>query len=111
MPATKPVLTPTRYSANELAATRTISSVITAIATSPTTPTASGRQPCFISSPMFVRSPTPAKVNKKAQRDRFARSATCAYVKLPAVASADTTTNPSTNFGNFCHRKVALLPI
>ena len=62
------------YKENFCAAKRTIASVSPAIAHSPTTPTTSGRQPCFISSRTLVRSPTPANVKRNAQRDRFARS-------------------------------------
>src|SRR5262245_15232195 len=58
---------------------------------------------------MFVRSPTPAKVSRNAHRERFARSVICPALNTPAVASADTTRNPSTNFGNFAQRNADLL--
>ena len=56
------------------AATRTITSVSTAIANSPTTPTTSGRQPCFTARERSSADPTPANVKRNAHRDRFARS-------------------------------------
>jgi hypothetical protein len=47
-------------------------SVRNAITTSPTAPTAKGRKPCLPRARMLVRRPTPAKVSRKAQRERLA---------------------------------------
>jgi hypothetical protein len=47
-------------------------SVRNAITTSPTAPTAKGRKPCLARARMLVRRPTPAKVSRKAQRERLA---------------------------------------
>ena len=65
----------------------TIASVMAAIANSPIAPTRNGRIPCFIISRIFVRSPTPAKVSRKAQRERLAMSAIWDFEKNPAVVS------------------------
>ena len=68
---------------------------------SPMAPTAKGRQPCLPSSRRLVRRPTPAKVSRKAQRDRFAKLASCGLAKNPSVANSEIKRNPRTNFGNF----------
>jgi hypothetical protein len=47
-------------------------SVRNAITTSPTAPTTKGRKPCLARARMLVRRPTPAKVSRKAQRERLA---------------------------------------
>ena len=40
-----------------------------------TAPTINGRAPCLLSSRKLVRKPTPAKVSRKAQRERFPNAA------------------------------------
>src|SRR5207245_1281545 len=72
------------------AAPSTRSSVTTVMDSSASTPTTNGRNPCFLISRKSVLRPTPAKVSRNAQRDRFARLATCSFWKAPAVASAET---------------------
>ena len=60
---------------NRRAAATTKTRVKRAMATSPIKPTAKGRRPCLRMSRKLVRRPTPAKVSRKAQRERFARLA------------------------------------
>ena len=83
--------------------------VRTAITISPSAPTKNGRKPCLPSSRMLVRRPTPAKVSRKAQRERLARLVSWSLLKTWAVAMAEISRKPRTNFGNFCQRNWALL--
>src|SRR5271156_956761 len=85
-------------------------SVKNAITTSPTAPPTKGRKPCLPSSRMLVRSPTPAKVSKNAQRERFARLPSWSLLNTWAVAMAEMARKPRTNFGNLFQRNAALLP-
>src|SRR2546427_1958302 len=68
--------------------------------TSPIAPTANGLSPCFRSSRKFVRRPTPAKVNRNAQRDRFASAVVCSLLKKWEVARMEISKKPRTKFGN-----------
>src|ERR1700688_935893 len=79
------------------------------MAISPMKPTAKGRRPCWRISRELVRRPTPAKVRRKAQRERLARLVFWSLVKKPTVAKTETSKKPRTNLGNFCQRKAALL--
>src|SRR5580692_11761075 len=80
-----------------------------AITTSPTAPTTNGRKPCLPSSRMLVRRPTPAKVRRKAQRERLARLVNWGLLKTWAVAMALISRKPRTNLGNLRQRNAALL--
>src|SRR5580693_6650408 len=77
--------------------------------TSPTAPTTKGRRPCLARARMLVRRPTPAKVRRKAQRERLATLVSWSLLKTWAVAMALITRNPRTNLGNLRQRKAALL--
>ena len=100
-------------------APRTSSSVMAAMATSPTAPTMKGRAPCLKRSLRLVRRPTPAKVKRKAQRLRLPRATSWGLLKpsaamvgldeAPRVASSEMRRKPRTNLGNFFQRKAALL--
>jgi hypothetical protein len=88
---------------------RTIARVTVAMTHSPATPTTSGRHPCLVSARKLVRRPTPAKVNRNAQRDRLARSVDWARVKKPAVANPEIRRNPRTNFGKLLPQERGLV--
>ena len=81
-----------------------------AMATSPMAPTTNGRKPCFFNSRKLVRRPTPAKVNRNAQRERFARQPSWSLLNAPQVGQQrNQQRKPSTNFGGTsCHRNAAL---
>ena len=89
-------------------AASTSPSVTTVMVSSASAPTTKGRTPCRLISRKSVFSPTPAKVSRKAQRDRFASEATWVLSKTWNVASSETKRKPRTNLWNFCQRKAAL---
>src|SRR5208283_1912220 len=87
------------YSAKYFEAPYTNPSVTVATAISPTVPTTNGRSPCLRISRRSVLKPTPAKVSKKAQRDKLARLVICGFENRPIVANTDTSRKPKTNLG------------
>src|SRR5471030_1249508 len=100
---------PRSYKLNSALAPRTMPSVTAVMVNSAKAPTKNGRIPCFLISRKSVFKPNPAKVSKKAQRERLAIEVTCAGRKAWNVAKSEMTRNPITNLGNFCQRNFALL--
>src|ERR1700723_3495958 len=52
----------------------------------------------------------PVRPEDQAQRERLAKLTSWSLLKTCAVATAEISKNPSTNFGNFLQRNEALLP-
>src|SRR5271167_4866784 len=101
-------VTYTLYRWNHRSAPKTSPSVMSAIATSPTAPTTNGLAPCLPRSRKLVLSPTPAKVRRKAQRERLPKAVNCGFVKTLSVANREISRKPSTNLGNLRHRNAPL---
>ena len=50
----------------------------------------------------------PAKLNRKAQRDRLPMAVICGFAKNPMDANNEMSRNPRMNFGNLLQRNAAL---
>src|SRR6202034_1869451 len=72
-----------------------------AIRISPRAPTINGRRPCLDISRKFVRSPTPAKVNRNAHLERFPSDVTCPLLNMLKLTSSEINRKPRMNLGNF----------